>query len=92
MKVQIPFRSAPAQNARPSPVTIPTNREGSASSQLHIEASSRWPALLMQLRDLGRHRVTRRVWGVGKLRRVKVVDGGLIWKLEEILEGILLFL
>ena len=76
LDVSVPFRSAPAQKARPSPVMMPTRREGSLSNHVHITSSSTWPAVLMQFRDLGRERVTRRVWGVGKDRRVKDVGGG----------------
>lgn len=74
--VSVPLRSAPAQKARPSPVTIPTRRLGSLSNQVQIASSSAWPALLMQLRDLGRESVTRRTWGAGKASLVKALGGG----------------
>lgn len=72
----VPFRSAPAQNARPSPVMMPTRKEGSLSSQVQRASSSMWPALLMQLSCLGRERVTRRMRGVGKEILVNEVAGG----------------
>lgn len=34
------------------------------------------PAVLMQLRDLGRERVTRRMWGAGNESFVKELGGG----------------
>jgi len=34
----------------------------------------------MQLRDLGRERVTRRVWGFGKENRAAEQGGGWVWK------------
>ena len=75
-----PFKSAPAQNALPSPVMMPTRSDGSVSSHDQIASSSRWPALLMQLRLLGLLRVTSRVCGPGKEIRVEVVAGGGVWK------------
>ena len=71
-----PFRSAPAQKARPSPVTIPIRREGSISSHFHTRSSSALPAELMQLRSLDRHKVTSRTWGAGKEILVNDVEGG----------------
>ena len=79
---KLPFKSAPAQNARPSPVTMPTRSEGSLSSHVHISCSSWFPAELMQLRDLGRENVTRRMNGAGKLSFAKEVAGGGLWNLE----------
>lgn len=76
MKSGQPFRSAPAQKARPSPVTTPTRSRGSASNQCHTASSSACPAALMQLRDWGRDSVTRRVWGAGKESFVKEAGGG----------------
>jgi len=74
-----PFRSAPAQKARPVPVTIPTRRDGSSSSHFQTASSSWWPAMLMQLRELGRLSVTRRMVGVGKVRRAcSQVGGGVV--------------
>ena len=71
-----PFKSAPAQKARPSPVTIPIRREGSVSSHFHTRSSSALPAELMQLRSLGRHKVTSRTWGTGNEILVNDVEGG----------------
>lgn len=69
------MRSAPAQKARPEPVMMPTRREGSASRKAKSASSSRWPAMLMQLRNLGRERVMRRMCGAGNVAVVKEVGG-----------------
>lgn len=61
-----PFKSAPAENARPVPVMIPQQSFGSASSQLQSVSSSAWPSELMQLRSFGLFSRTRRMLGVGK--------------------------
>lgn len=71
-----PFKSAPAQNALPSPVTTPTRKTGSLSSHDHTASSSAWPAELMQLRARGRESVTSRMCGPGKESLVKEVGGG----------------
>ncbi|KAF9630676.1 hypothetical protein BFW01_g1238 [Lasiodiplodia theobromae] len=60
------LRSAPAQKARPAPVTMAQRRVGSASYQVKSASSSWLPVLSMQLRVRGRLKVTRRMEGVGK--------------------------
>lgn len=81
----VPFRSAPAQNALPSPVTIPTRKAGSLSSQDQIASSSTLPAELMQFRERGRESVTRRTCGAGKESLVKEVGGGGVVKEGEVM-------
>jgi len=84
---KVPFKSAPAQNARPSPVTMPTRSKRSLSSHAQRASSSWWPALLMQLRAFGRERVTRRMCGLGKEILVNEVGGGGVEKFEEAIES-----
>lgn len=76
MGIFSPFKSAPAQNALPSPVIIPTRKAGSLSSHDQTASSSACPAELMQLRACGRERVTRRICAPGKESLVKEVGGG----------------
>jgi hypothetical protein len=76
----VPFRSAPAQNALPVPVRIPTRSEGSSSSHCQMELSSWWPVVLMQFRSRGRLRVTRRMCGEGKERVASCGFGGAVVK------------
>ena len=78
-----PFRSAPAQKARPSPVMIPARNDGSLSSQVHKDSNSAWPSELIQFRSLGRDNTTRRTCGLGNDIFVKAVDGGLVAKLGD---------
>ena len=75
-----PFKSAPAQKARPSPVTTPTRRDGSESSHDQMACSSWWPAPFIQLSEEGRDRVTRTTCVAGKESFAKKVDGGWIAK------------
>lgn len=60
-----PFKSAPAQNARPFPVRMPTRMLGSSSSHSQTACRSAWPWAFMQFRSRGRFSVTRRMWGAG---------------------------
>ena len=55
---------------------MPTRKDGSLSNHVHIASSSWLPAELIQFNDLGRHRVTSRIWGFGKEMVVKEVEGG----------------
>lgn len=74
----IPFRSAPAQNARPSPVTIATLIDGSLSNHLNRASSSTCPDELIQLRDFGLENMTRRTCSAGKeIFENDVLGGGL---------------
>ena len=81
MRLDVPFKSAPAQKARPVPVTTPTCSDGSSSSHFQTASSSTWPSMLMQLRDFGRLSVTRSIDGVGKERRAYLQLGG--WVVNE---------
>lgn len=65
----LPFKSAPAQNALPFPVKMPTRRLGSASIHSHTASRSAWPCELMQFNARGRLSVTRRTCGAGNERR-----------------------
>lgn len=79
--LDIPFKSAPAQNALPLPVKMPTRRLGSPSIHSHTSWSSSLPFELMQLRSRGRLRVTRRTCGAGKDSRAYWGVGGGLAKL-----------
>lgn len=70
-----PFRSAPAQKARPVPVMIPTLSVGSASSHDQILSSSAWPSWLMQFKSLGRFSRTSKTPGAGYVRTQYLPDG-----------------
>jgi hypothetical protein len=72
----IPFKSAPAQNALPAPVKIPTFNDGSSSRNVHTASNSRCPSKFMQLRSRGRFSVTRRTFGAGYSRVQYFVLGG----------------
>lgn len=87
----VPFKSAPAQNALPFPVKMPTRRLGSSSIHSHTACRSAWPCVLMQFRERGRLSVTRRMCGVGKEMRVSWGFGGGVVKLD-ILGCLLLFI
>ena len=71
-----PFRSAPAQNACPSPVIIPTRNVGSASYHSHNACNSWCPAVLIQFSDAGRESVTSSIYVAGKEILENDVDGG----------------
>src|SRR5271155_5129274 len=60
------FRSAPAQKVRPAPVTMAQRRSGSLSNQVKRASSSQCEGMLMQLSEVGRLKVTRRMYCSGK--------------------------
>jgi hypothetical protein len=60
-----PFKSAPAQNALPVPVSMPTRILGSSSIHSQTSWRSAWPWALRQFRSFGLFRVTRRMCGAG---------------------------
>jgi hypothetical protein len=79
----IPFKSAPAQNALPLPVMIPTRSESSSSNHFHTLSSSMFPSELMQLSTSGLFNVTRSTRGAGKLRSAYFVFGGCVVNLGD---------
>lgn len=90
-KGRMPFRSWPAQKERcfppGAPVMMAQRREGSVSYQVQREWSSQWLEVGRLLRCVGRLIVARRIWGVGKERRMVGVGGGgevnaIVWGLE----------
>ena len=83
----MPFRSAPAQNARPVPVMMATHRLGSASNHCHSSASSALPSELMQFKDLGRFKRTSRISGVGYVSTRNLVAGGWVFRVDAMVVG-----
>lgn len=61
----LPFKSAPAQNARPVPVIIPTDNVGSSSNHNQIFSSSCVNSALMQFKSLGLFKCTSKTPGAG---------------------------
>lgn len=61
----LPFKSAPAQNARPVPVIIPTDNVGSLSNHNQMFSSSCVNSALMQFKSLGLFKCTSKTPGAG---------------------------
>jgi len=62
----LPWRSAPVQKARPTPVMMPTHKLSSWSKHSHISAISRLVALLMLFSFSGLFKVTWIMCSCGK--------------------------
>lgn len=63
--ITLPFKSAPAQNARPVPVIIPTDNVGSSSNHNQMFSSSCVNSALMQFKSLGLFKCTSKTPGAG---------------------------